>query len=277
MPDGVIRIETEIDETGIIEGLERLATVAEDAMAALQASITDGGASVADAAAQMAAQTVDAAAQVLTAAAGQELGDAFAGGIAQGIDGAQGRLSASASAAAQAAQTAAEAGLSGSESLGVRFGEGLAQGISATTGFIQSAARQAAQAAVAAAGAALDIHSPSRVMAQVGQMFGQGFAQGIGGTAGEAGRAARELSSAAASALVGDAAAKISAAQLQLTGNVQVAAGGAAAAGGSQVTIEALHVHTQKLENGQDWEAAGRQLSEAFARSARYTGAARPV
>ena len=63
--------------------------------------------------------------------------------------------------------------------IGQNIALGVANGIRGSTWAITSAATAAAQAAFAAATAALDIHSPSRVGAWIGEMWDLGIAEGI--------------------------------------------------------------------------------------------------
>lgn len=69
---------------------------------------------------------------------------------------------------------------------------GMAEGISAGRSAAVNAAADAASAAVSAAKAALDEHSPSRVMREVGKYFSEGYAVGIDDGAGKAVDAARD-------------------------------------------------------------------------------------
>lgn len=68
---------------------------------------------------------------------------------------------------------------SSGKNIGSKISEGIEQGIRSGQSGIASTARSAALAAYNAAKQALDIHSPSRKFAWIGQMVDEGFAQGI--------------------------------------------------------------------------------------------------
>lgn len=63
--------------------------------------------------------------------------------------------------------------------IGYNIAAGVANGISANSYLIRNAASNAAQSAYNAAKNALGIHSPSRVMAEIGEYYDKGFAEGI--------------------------------------------------------------------------------------------------
>ena len=63
--------------------------------------------------------------------------------------------------------------------LGWNISSGVARGVSAASYLIKRAAINAAQSAYNAAKEALGIHSPSRVMAEIGRYYDEGFARGI--------------------------------------------------------------------------------------------------
>lgn len=82
--------------------------------------------------------------------------------------------------ASAAASALSGYGLSGqAHSVGVNFSAGLANGISAGASRAISAAINVASRALSAARNALDIHSPSKAMAKIGEFFTEGFAGGI--------------------------------------------------------------------------------------------------
>lgn len=69
---------------------------------------------------------------------------------------------------------------------GENVGAGFAKGISNMKSKVQSAASSVANAARSAMSVTLAIHSPSRVMEELGNYAGEGFALGIAGTSGQA-------------------------------------------------------------------------------------------
>lgn len=244
MADGSIRIETEIDESGLMEGLERLGTLVEQAAQSLQAK-------------------------------GLEAAAMFAGALGEGLDAQDvpGAYARAAEEAAQAAEGALSAGTG--HAVGAQFAAGLADGIASGEGAIARAAEEAARAAYDAAISVLDVHSPSRAMAWVGRMFAEGFAGGIEGAQESAVRAAGGLSAAAAEALSGQAGAAVLRAHAQQGASLpatRAERAAATSAGDTQVTIQQLSVNAAQLSQGQDWALAGRRLSESFARKARLKG-----
>lgn len=88
-------------------------------------------------------------------------------------------------------------------SLGRNIAEGVAQGINANSWLIKNAASNAAQDAYDAAKDKLGIHSPSRVMAEVGRYYDEGFAQGITEHISEVTKAANRMSRESATGVYG--------------------------------------------------------------------------
>ena len=103
---------------------------------------------------------------------GSNAGSGFAGGV-RGQSGAAGGAGAS---LANAARGSAQLDLSGA---GSNAGAGFANGIQSWAGRAASAAASLASSAMAAVKRALDSHSPSRKMHEIGTWFGQGFSNGI--------------------------------------------------------------------------------------------------
>ena len=85
-----------------------------------------------------------------------------------------------------------------SQATGYQVPAGMAAGIKAGEGLVTSAAAELANAANSTVSSTLDIHSPSRVMASLGEYVAQGFAQGIGSKVEEVEAAAYRLSQAVA-------------------------------------------------------------------------------
>ena len=108
---------------------------------------------------------------------GKEMDD----GLAAGVQDNQGVVESAAADAAASAQTGAENTLNNGtiETIGYNASIGLANGITSGQDAVVSAATSVAQAAQAAMASALEIQSPSRVMARLGGYVAQGFAQGI--------------------------------------------------------------------------------------------------
>lgn len=78
-------------------------------------------------------------------------------------------------------------------SLGYNIASGVARGINANSYLIKNAATNAANAAYNSAKNKLGIHSPSRVMAQIGKYYDEGFAQGITENISEVTKAANRM------------------------------------------------------------------------------------
>ena len=77
--------------------------------------------------------------------------------------------------------------------LGYNIASGVARGINANSYLIKNAATNAANAAYNSAKNKLGIHSPSRVMAQIGKYYDEGFAQGITENISEVTKAANRM------------------------------------------------------------------------------------
>lgn len=301
MADGSIIIEAKLETAGFMEGLAVLSAgldaivLQAQAVAAELAAAFSGGDGVAEggsfltaaieaaqaqgpelaAAMQQAAQqAVEALRSGMDAGLSNSIGSAFAQGAADGISGAAGAVSGAAQAAAAGGVSAAQGTLTASagHSIGVSFGQGIAGGISSQTGAIAAAAQAAAQAALSAAMAALQIHSPSRAAFEMGVLFDRGFAEGIEDNARLAENGAARMARLATEALAGEHAGVFAASDAGSMGRGE-ALGASGAQTGGTITIERIEVHTDKLEEGQDWAAAGRAMSDAFARQARYRGA----
>ena len=99
--------------------------------------------------------------------------------------------------AAVSAQDGAGSNYWGAWSAGSNFGYGFGEGIASTDGYVYAQARYIAIRAAIAARSALRIHSPSRVMAEVGGYFGEGFGDGIAATSGMVERSSKGLMAAA--------------------------------------------------------------------------------
>ena len=157
-----------------------------------------------------------AAESVLSAGAGRTTGAEYASGIAQGIQSGRGSASNAASTLARAVAAVIN-GMSGSfESVGRNIAEGVARGIERGSSRIRAAAKSAAQTAYRTACDTLDIRSPSRVMAQVGQFYSEGFAGGITDGMERVSRAVQQLSAAA----IGESAQGVPAQPVSVTGPV---------------------------------------------------------
>ena len=102
------------------------------------------------------------------------------------------------------------------ENVGRNIAEGVARGIERGNSRIRAAAKSAAQTAYRTACDTLDIRSPSRVMAQVGQFYSEGFAGGITDGMERVSRAVQQLSAAA----IGESAQGVPAQPVSVTGPV---------------------------------------------------------
>lgn len=87
--------------------------------------------------------------------------------------------------------------------LGCNIASGVARGINANSYLIKNAATKAAQNAYDAAKDKLGIHSPSRVMAEIGRYYDEGFAQGITEHISEVTKAANRMSQESATGVYG--------------------------------------------------------------------------
>ena len=157
-----------------------------------------------------------AAESVLNTGAGRTTGAEYASSIAQGIQSGRGSASNAASTLARAVAAVIN-GMSGTfESVGRNIVEGVARGIERGSSRIRAAAKSAAQTAYRTACDTLDIRSPSRVMAQVGQFYSEGFAGGITDGMERVSRAVQQLSAAA----IGESAQGVPAQPVSVTGPV---------------------------------------------------------
>ena len=106
------------------------------------------------------------------------IGNDVGAGVGQGMS--EYNFSADAAAMAQSAKNAATAAMNGAGiNAGKMFSAGIATGILSGRSGVISAAISVARAAVSAMRSALQIHSPSRVTAELGQMTGKGFELGM--------------------------------------------------------------------------------------------------
>lgn len=102
-------------------------------------------------------------------------------------------ISAAVSGAIQQAVAAAYAGAGQMQAAGAAIGAGLANGIRSQIGAVAAAADALVAQANRAARAAAQVHSPSRLFAEIGRYIGLGFAQGIDGTSQRVATAGRGL------------------------------------------------------------------------------------
>lgn len=263
---------------------------------AAQGGVAEHAPALTAAAGSAAGDAKDAVDSVLCAQEGYAAGSAYIGGVTDAMGAQAGALASAAAGVAQDAIDAAQTVLThdAGSAVGRHFAQGMASGISGTAGSIAGAAKNAAQGAYEAAMAALDIHSPSRVMRWVGEMFGEGFAQGIEDKRADAAASAEALVGAlpgkafdsldllmgdeSAAKLVRGMQAALDSEQLTLCAEaahrsgVAPTGGGESDAAGVTVRIESLYVHTNQMNEAQDWQEAGHALAEAFARQARYRG-----
>ena len=106
------------------------------------------------------------------------IGNDVGAGVGQGMR--EYNFSGDAAAMAQSAKSAATAAMNGAGiNAGKMFSAGIATGILSGRSGVISAAISVARAAVSAMRSALQIHSPSRVTAELGQMTGKGFEIGL--------------------------------------------------------------------------------------------------
>ena len=106
------------------------------------------------------------------------IGNDVGAGVGQGMS--EYNFSGDAAAMAQSAKNAAAAAMNGAGiNAGKMFSAGIATGILSGRSGVISAAISVARAAVSAMRSALQIHSPSRVTAELGQMTGKGFEIGL--------------------------------------------------------------------------------------------------
>ena len=106
------------------------------------------------------------------------IGNDVAAGVGQGMS--EYNFSGDAAAMAQSAKNAAAAAMNGAGiNAGKMFSAGIATGILSGRSGVISAAISVARAAVSAMRSALQIHSPSRVTAEIGRYTGEGFEIGL--------------------------------------------------------------------------------------------------
>lgn len=114
-------------------------------------------------------------------------------------------ISAAVSGAIQQAVAAAYAGAGQMQAAGAAIGAGLANGIRSQIGAVAAAADALVAQANRAARAAAQVHSPSRLFAEIGRYIGLGFAQGIDGTSQRVATAGRGLVTSATPRVYGNA------------------------------------------------------------------------
>ncbi len=134
---------------------------------------------------------------ILTTETVQAIGYGFVTDLGSGISQTDEATTAAANLATAALDALREGAGNRFVTLGQNIAMGVAVGISSGSGAIRSAARQAARTAYEEAKVALDIHSPSKVMEQIGAYFDEGFVGGIRRGEDEIRRAVGELSTAA--------------------------------------------------------------------------------
>lgn len=104
-------------------------------------------------------------------------GSRFTSGLAQGITSGSGKVTTSATSLATNAKSPFYN--QNWSSVGYNISSGIASGIRSGSSVVTNAAKSVAQSAYNSAKNTLSIHSPSKVMAEVGQFYDEGFAQGI--------------------------------------------------------------------------------------------------
>lgn len=109
----------------------------------------------------------------------QEKGAEIGTNTAEGLAGTSGEAASAADTVGAAANDAAEQEMSFLEVIGYNGGTGLANGLYDAAPEVEAAAQFLADTAQATIQSALDIRSPSKVMAQMGRFTAQGFASGI--------------------------------------------------------------------------------------------------
>lgn len=169
------------------------------------AALEDGTTAVAQAGATMATAVQSAISAILSSTNGKVIGKAYGVGVQDGISSASGGVQNAARNLASAAVNALNIAVNGGGfySVGTAIANGVASGIRNGSGTIIAAARAAALAAYNAAKRALDINSPSRLMAEIGENYSLGFAEGITGRMGDVMVSARSLSGMAAAETAG--------------------------------------------------------------------------
>ena len=109
----------------------------------------------------------------------QEKGAEIGTNTAEGLAGTSGEAASAADTVGAAANDAAEQEMSFLEVIGYNGGVGMANGLYDAAPEVEAAAQFLADTAQATIQSALDIRSPSKVMAQMGRFTAQGFASGI--------------------------------------------------------------------------------------------------
>ncbi len=109
----------------------------------------------------------------------QEKGAEIGTNTAEGLAGTSGEAASAADTVGTAANDAAEQEMSFLEVIGYNGGVGFANGLADAAPEVETAAQFVADTAQATIQSALDIRSPSKVMAQMGRFTAQGFASGI--------------------------------------------------------------------------------------------------
>ena len=103
------------------------------------------------------------------------------------------QISAAVRSALNQAVAAARSAAGAMQSAGVMIGQGLANGIRSQVGAVATAANELVAQANRAARAAAQIHSPSRLFAEVGSFIGQGMAVGMDSTRGLISQSSRAM------------------------------------------------------------------------------------
>lgn len=111
--------------------------------------------------------------------AGAQIPEGTAEGIEEGTSTATAAVDTMNSEVESTAQAAADSLAAAGESTGAALGDGMARGIDSKVGVVSAAAQRLAGAASKVVNQVLQVHSPSRVFAQIGAYVGMGFAEGI--------------------------------------------------------------------------------------------------
>lgn len=149
--------------------------------------------------------------------------------------------------------------------IGYQMDQGMADGLRNNQSIVTSAAEDVARAAYAAAKAALEIQSPSKKFAELGEFssegVGVGFVRGMSGVK----RTVAESMDEMYATLEHQSARAILRDINSMTGNDAQASGGT-------VIIEELVIQTESLNDELDVREVGRQLGEEINREKRYRG-----
>ena len=111
--------------------------------------------------------------------AGAQIPEGTAEGIEEGTSTATTAVDTMNAEVESTAQAAADTLAAAGESTGAALGDGMARGIDSKVGVVSAAAQRLAGAASKVVNQVLQVHSPSRVFAQIGAYVGMGFAEGI--------------------------------------------------------------------------------------------------